>query len=185
MESFAARPVDFHCVRLPGASANEARRFSHPLRVASPQDVDVHEHESTDAFFEFAAGGGGGEGVPGAFDLLVGLSAPHRYGVEPLTEFHGIGDTLRAGGSVCLVLGSETHGMEFLSDAQRDSMTRVFLPMSPAVRSLNLATCAGIALFEAARQAGFTQGQLEAEAARQGLRAPRGRWEGSGTDGHR
>ncbi|KAA0169527.1 hypothetical protein FNF28_01972 [Cafeteria roenbergensis] len=149
------------------------------------KDVDVHEHESTDAFFEFAAGGGGGEGVPGAFDLLVGLSAPHRYGVEPLTEFHGIGNTLRAGGSVCLVLGSETHGMEFLSDAQRDSMTRVFLPMSPAVRSLNLATCAGIALFEAARQAGFTQGQLEAEAARQGLRAPRGRWEGSGTDGHR
>lgn len=153
-------------------------------RITS-QDVDVHEHESTDAFFDFAAGGGEGCVAPGAFDLLVGLSAPHRFGVEPLTEYRGIGDTIRAGGSVCLVLGSETHGMEFLTDEQRDSMTRVYLPMSPAVRSLNLATCAGIALFEAARQAEFTQEQLEAEASRQGLRAPRGRWEGSGTAGHR
>lgn len=136
----------------------------------------MHEHPSTDAFFDEAAS---------EFDLLVGFSAPHRFGVEPLPEYTGIRDTLGSGGKVCLVLGSETHGMEFLSQEQRDRLSLVYLPISPAVRSLNLATCAGVALYEAARQGGFTQAQLEAAAEQQSLKAPTGRWEGTGADHHR
>ena len=140
------------------------------------QDVDLHEHASSDDFFDVAED---------QFDLLVGFSAPHRFGVQALPEFTGIGDTLYSGGSVCLVLGSETHGMEFLTDEQRNKLSLVYLPISPAVRSLNLATCAGVALYEAARQGGFTQAELESAAEAESLRAPRGRWEGTGPEHHR
>jgi tRNA (cytidine/uridine-2'-O-)-methyltransferase len=53
----------------------------------------------------------------------------------------------------CLVFGPETRGLpeELLADNPRTTLT---IPMpNPAVRSLNLATSAGIALYEAIRQA--------------------------------
>jgi tRNA (cytidine/uridine-2'-O-)-methyltransferase len=52
-----------------------------------------------------------------------------------------------------LVFGNETQGMpERIREKYPDRMFRI--PMRPAVRSLNLATAAGIVLYEAVRQVG-------------------------------
>lgn len=53
----------------------------------------------------------------------------------------------------CLVFGNETMGMpERVREKHPDRLYRI--PMTPAVRSLNLATAAGIVLYEALRQLG-------------------------------
>lgn len=137
------------------------------------KDVDLVEHETADDFFSHAAG---------TYSSIVGFSAPHRFGVQPLTEFD-MGITPES--KTCLVFGSETHGMEFLTDEQRDAMRMVYLPISPAIRSLNLATCVSIGLFEAVRQAGVTQAELVSLADAAGKRARIGRWEGSPADSQR
>jgi tRNA (cytidine/uridine-2'-O-)-methyltransferase len=143
------------------------------------QHVNVTEHRDVEAFFEHATGNPDGCAIGesrGAFDAMVCLSAARRFGSRPLWECTEIGDVVRSGGSVCLVLGSETHGVEFLTEGQRTAMAMAYLPQSPAIRSMNLAACASIALYEACRQLEVTQWALEAEA---DVRAPTGRWAGT------
>jgi tRNA (cytidine/uridine-2'-O-)-methyltransferase len=58
-----------------------------------------------------------------------------------------------------LLFGTETHEMPaHLVDDPRVT-TAVRIPMLPGIRSLNLANCASIALFEAWRQNGFERGE--------------------------
>jgi tRNA(Leu) C34 or U34 (ribose-2'-O)-methylase TrmL len=135
--------------------------------------VDLVEHDTAEEFFEHASE---------AYTSLVGFSAPHRFGVQPLTEYDM---AIKPDSRTCLVFGNETHGMEFLTDEQREAMNLVFLPISPAIRSLNLATCASIGLFEAVRQAGVTQEELVSLSEATGKRAPIGRWQGSSPDSQR
>lgn len=54
-----------------------------------------------------------------------------------------------------LVFGAETHGLApgILEAFSEDN--RLFIPMRPGVRCLNLAMAAAVALYEASRQAGF------------------------------
>lgn len=53
----------------------------------------------------------------------------------------------------CLVFGNETHGMpERIREKYPERLFRI--PMTAAVRSLNLATAVGIVLYEAIRQTG-------------------------------
>ncbi len=74
------------------------------------------------------------------------------HGTQPF------GDAPYAHNSV-LVFGNETHGMpERIREKYPDRIFRI--PMRPAVRSLNLATSAGIVLYEAVRQVGI---ELDAE----------------------
>lgn len=134
------------------------------------ENVDLCEHESTDAFFEHATE---------AYDLLIGFSAPHRFGSVSLADY--CMDTKRKH-RVCLVFGNETHGMEFLRDEQRALMDMVYIPASPAIRSLNLATCVSIGAWEAIRQAGVTHQDLAARAC---TRAPVGRWDDTGPESQR
>ena len=55
----------------------------------------------------------------------------------------------------CLIFGNETTGMpERIREKHPERIYRI--PMSPAVRSLNLATAVGIVLYEAIRQVGGT-----------------------------
>ena len=55
------------------------------------------------------------------------------------------------------MFGRETRGLpESLLAAERDRLLTI--PMAPAARSLNLATAAGIVLFEAVRQAKTSSG---------------------------
>lgn len=54
---------------------------------------------------------------------------------------------------MCLVFGNETHGMpERIREKHREAMYRI--PMTGAVRSLNLASAVAIVLYEALRQLG-------------------------------
>ncbi len=53
----------------------------------------------------------------------------------------------------CLVFGNESHGLpERMREKHPDRVYRI--PMTPAVRSLNLATAVGIVLYEAIRRLG-------------------------------
>lgn len=59
----------------------------------------------------------------------------------------------------CLIFGRETRGLpEDLLEANRERCLTIPMP-NPKVRSLNLATSVGIALYEALRQTGFQIGQ--------------------------
>jgi len=61
----------------------------------------------------------------------------------------------------CLVFGNETIGMpERIREKHPERIYRI--PMSPAVRSLNLATAVGIVLYEALRQTGGAPGRRSA-----------------------
>lgn len=141
------------------------------------QHVDVTEHASVDAFFEYATS---------QFDRLVGFSAPHRFGVTHLANYKGFAETLSSPtGRVCLVLGSETHGFEFVKPQQLARMDLIYIPIAPAIRSFNLATAAAMGLWEAMRQSQIDQADLVQESERLGLRAPTGRWAGTGPDSQR
>jgi tRNA (cytidine/uridine-2'-O-)-methyltransferase len=93
--------------------------------------VQVHQHASLADFEQYAA-------TIGLRLVCIETTAPLRH-----TQFrYQPGD--------CLLLGSETRGLP-TDVVQRNQA--VFIPMpGSAVRSLNLATAAGIALYEALRQ---------------------------------
>lgn len=61
----------------------------------------------------------------------------------------------------CLIFGRETRGLpEDLLEANRERCLTIPMP-NPKVRSLNLATSVGIALYEALRQTGFSTRRLD------------------------
>ena len=73
---------------------------------------------------------------------LLSTKAPRSYAEADLS------------GSVSLLFGRETSGLpEELMQRYRDRAIRI--PMKPRARSLNLASSAGIILYEALRQQGF------------------------------
>jgi len=72
---------------------------------------------------------------------LVGVELVH--GAVPL-------HTLALGGDVCLALGHEDHGLSAACLAACDALA--YLPLVGKVGSLNVATAAGIALYEVRRQ---------------------------------
>ena len=95
------------------------------------KEVEIHYHLSLDALYAE---------LPRARFLYFSTKAERVY-----TDFrYETGD--------CLVFGRETRGLpEELLRANWDRCLRVPMP-NPRVRSLNLATTAGIALYEAIRQ---------------------------------
>lgn len=94
-------------------------------------DAEIHYHRSLEDLFV---------ALPNARFLYIETDAPHLY-----TDFHF------APGDV-LVLGRETKGLPSeLLVANRERSLLVPMP-NERVRSLNLATTAGIVLYEALRQ---------------------------------
>ena len=94
-------------------------------------EVEIHYHLNLEAFYE---------ALQGCRFLYFTTKADHAY-----TTFQYMpGD--------CLVFGSETRGLpEDLLRANWERSLTIPMP-NPRVRSLNLATSVGIALFEALRQ---------------------------------
>ncbi|MGH9764108.1 MAG: tRNA (cytidine(34)-2'-O)-methyltransferase [Blastocatellia bacterium] len=97
-------------------------------------DVDVRYHLNTEALFG---------ALPECRFIFFTTKSKRAY-----TEFqYAAGD--------CLVFGRETRGLpEELLKANWDRCLRIHMP-NPKIRSLNLATSAGIALYEAYRQIGL------------------------------
>jgi len=97
-------------------------------------EVEIHYHLNIEALYAAA---------PGCRFLYFSTKAEHAY-----TSFqYAPGD--------CLVFGSETRGLpEDLLRANRERSLTIPMP-NHRVRSLNLATSVGIALYEALRQMGF------------------------------
>jgi tRNA (cytidine/uridine-2'-O-)-methyltransferase len=95
------------------------------------KEVEIHYHLNIEALYE---------ALPGARFLFFSTKAGRAY-----TDFrYERGD--------CLVFGRETRGLpEDLLRANRERCLKIPMP-NPNVRSLNLATSAGIALYEAIRQ---------------------------------
>lgn len=99
------------------------------------QHVNVREHESWEAFLE--------KEKPASLAFLS------KFSTKPYTEIPWEKEPLY------LVFGSETKGLpKRLHDAYPEAFFNV--PMrTHLVRSLNLATCAGIVLYEGLRREGF------------------------------
>lgn len=95
--------------------------------------VDVHVYESFDEYVEKNGDG----------DLwLLSTKAPRSYAQADFS------------GGVSLLFGRETSGLP--EELMRRYMHRtVRIPMKPRARSLNLASSAGIILYDALRQQGF------------------------------
>jgi tRNA (guanosine-2'-O-)-methyltransferase len=73
----------------------------------------------------------------------------HVVGIELATGARPLHE-LEAKGELCLVLGNEDHGLSSAALAACDSVA--YLPLVGRVGSLNVATAAGIALYEARRR---------------------------------
>jgi tRNA (cytidine/uridine-2'-O-)-methyltransferase len=96
-------------------------------------EVDIHYHLNVQALYD---------ALPGARFLYFSTKAERLY-----TDFEYARND-------CLVFGRETRGLpEELLKANWDRCLAIPMP-NPRVRSLNLATSVGIALYEAIRQAG-------------------------------
>jgi tRNA (guanosine-2'-O-)-methyltransferase len=98
----------------------------------------------TDRFVEVVTGVTAAEAVEAAHGEgfhVVGIEL--ATGARPLYE-------LEAKGELCLVLGNEDHGLSSAALAACDSVA--FLPLVGKVGSLNVATAAGIALYETRRR---------------------------------
>lgn len=130
--------------------------------------VDLTVHETLDEFVD---------GALPQFDKAVFFSKAGREGTVPLTQADltvpvrcggGSGATSRdVGGrapsdgtrtavpSLALVFGSETDGVSFVPRNVLDAHECVYLPMSDAIRSYNLANAVAIGCFEAYRQNGL------------------------------
>jgi tRNA (cytidine/uridine-2'-O-)-methyltransferase len=98
--------------------------------------VEIHYHRNLEALQEF---------LPDCRFLYFTTKADRIY-----TDFRYQPDD-------CLVFGRETRGLpEDLLQANWDRSLRIPMP-NPQIRSLNLATSVGIALFEALRQIGSAE----------------------------
>jgi len=98
------------------------------------KDVDLIVHEDVDRWFEEVKG------------RRLHLFSSHGTVRYDKVQYHG--DDI-------LVFGGETRGLpRWLHEQFADEM--VYLPINPAIRSLNLANAVTVALFEALRQAGFS-----------------------------
>ena len=96
-------------------------------------EVELHRHRDLDALKQ---------ALPAARLLYFTTKAQTSYAEWPFAE----GD--------CLVFGPETRGLpEELLRANWERCLTIPMP-NPRVRSLNLATSVGVALYEALRQAG-------------------------------
>lgn len=136
-----------------------------------------------------------------AFQALVGsgvrqslvLSCPHRRGTLPLHE----ASAALQPQDTAILLGNETHGIEFLDSggsgegplewlAQATALRYCYIPVAPAIRSYNLATTAAMAAHEVSRALGrLDQAHLDAAAHERGVLAERGRWAGLPVDHRR
>ncbi len=93
--------------------------------------VELHRHIDMESLYAF---------LPNSRMLLLTTKTSRRY------------TDLEFRPNDCLIFGPETRGLpeDLLNDNAENCLT---IPMSdPAVRSLNLATCVGIVLYEAIRQ---------------------------------
>ena len=103
--------------------------------------VDVVQHADLDAFIADA--------LP-TFDEAVFFSKHAKYGATALFDHEFRRPA--PGGSLALMFGSETEGIDFVPDDVIEAHERLFLPMSDGIRSYNLACSAAVGVMEAVRQ---------------------------------
>lgn len=83
-------------------------------------------------------------------------SLPGSRFIYLTTKVRGLYSSWKYGPNDCLVFGPETRGLpQEVLEANADRCLTIPMP-NKNVRSLNLATCVGIVLYEALRQTGFT-----------------------------
>jgi tRNA (cytidine/uridine-2'-O-)-methyltransferase len=99
----------------------------------------------------------------GSWQGFVDRVRPERsYAVSTKGQRCYVDVDFRAGDT--LVFGAESRGLSRALLASFDDANRLYVPMAPGSRSLNLANCAAVVVYEAWRQCGFRRDESDSAA---------------------